>query len=62
MQETDNLEKKMKLESSVLLYNAFVLGCFTVLAIFFQLWWVVLFSVLFLRSVHCLIYERKDKE
>lgn len=41
--------------------NIIVLICFTILAIFFNKWWIVLFSMLFWVSV-AKDKEEKDKE
>lgn len=44
-----------KEETKVLVYvmlaNCVMMGCFTLLAIFFEKWWIVLFSALFWKNV-----------
>lgn len=45
------IEYKLKLNRMCLIKNAFSLGCFTLLAIVFDKWWLVLLSALFLNSI-----------
>lgn len=53
------IEYKLKLNRMCLIKNAFSLGCFTVLAIVFDKWWLVLLSALFLNSIE---HNKKEKE
>jgi len=41
----------MKLETIVMIENCVSIICFTILSIVFQLWWIILFSILFLKYV-----------
>lgn len=50
------MEEKQKLESKLLLNNTIRLACFTVLAIVFETWWIVLFAGLFWTYI-----EREEK-
>lgn len=49
--EKEVIDYKLKLNAICAAKNAFTLGCFTVLAIVFNKWWIVLLSGLFLNSV-----------
>lgn len=42
-----------------MLYNIVVVICFTALAIYFNHWWIALFSALFIASAH---YKDDDKK
>ena len=59
-------KKELSLEDRVdrlymahLFRNSFSLGCFTLLAIVFKHWWIVLFAIAFLSDFR--MYEKKDK-
>ena len=39
---------------TIIIYNAIVIACFTVLSIFFAKWWIMFFALLFIAS-----YPRK---
>ena len=41
----------MKLKNITFIMNIVVLTCFTILAIVFHKWWVILFALLFMTSV-----------
>ena len=45
------LEYKKKLNTLVIIRNSVSLVCFTVLAIVFNKWWIVFFSILFYAFV-----------
>lgn len=42
--------------------NSVVMICFSALAIYFNHWWIVLFSALFLSDIHTSYVKRNDKE
>ena len=59
-------KKELSLEDRVdrlymahLFRNSFSLGCFTLLAIVFKHWWIVLFAIAFLSEFR--ITKKKDK-
>lgn len=49
--EKDILDYKRRLETLAVIRNCVTLGCFTILSLVFHLWWIVLFSALFMVSV-----------
>ena len=44
-------EYSFKLNVICAIRNCFSIGCFTILAIIFNHWWIVLFSILFIVNV-----------
>ena len=50
------MDDNLKLMLAVLAKNLLTIICFVVLAIFFNKWWLALFSILFMTSVE------KDKK
>lgn len=54
--EKDVLEYNKKINILVTIKNCITLICFTILAIVFNKWWIVLFSALFVVSV-----EKKNR-
>ena len=51
--------EELKLMLIVGITNCIMMGCFTALAIIFDKWWLILFSVLFWRNI---TYKAKGKE
>ena len=49
----------MKIDVVVAIQNIIMIICWTVLAIFFNKWWIALFAVLFLTSVEAKLGHRK---
>lgn len=45
--EKELLEHMKEIKRINALQNSFIVACFTALAIFFQKWWIALFSILF---------------
>lgn len=46
--ERELLEHMKEIKRITALQNSFIVACFTALAIFFQKWWIALFSIFFL--------------
>lgn len=44
------------------LYNIASVVCFTILAIIFNKWWIVFFSLLFIRDISIKTTDEKEKE
>lgn len=54
MKNNDN-DYRLKINLLCVIKNVSVLGIFTILAIAFNRWWIIFFSILFLSSI------KKDK-
>lgn len=52
------MSEDLKLQIAVLIKNCITLICFSVIAIIFNKWWIVLFTAIFLTSVT----EKNKKE
>lgn len=56
------MSENLKLEIAVLIENVITIIVFSILAIFFQKWWIILVSIFFLSFIKDKKEQKNDRE